>query len=159
MAMAHSVEMRPPFLDHRIIEYMGRVPARRKIPVLREKHLLKKVFEGILPEQVLNRPKHPYRAPIKESLWDAGTPGLRDLLSERAIRDAGLFDPGRVGHFVTKLEKTGPLGEFDGMALAGILSAQSVHRQFVADFRGASIPAVEPDVFVDRRTGSGRSDV
>ena len=50
VAMSHGVEIRPPFLDHRIIEFMGRVPAKWKIRGLNEKFILKSVFQDILPE-------------------------------------------------------------------------------------------------------------
>ena len=49
MAMANSVELRVPYLDHRIIEYMATVPSRFKIRGLNEKYLLKKVFNDLLP--------------------------------------------------------------------------------------------------------------
>ena len=70
MAMANSVELRVPYLDHRIIEYMSRVPSRFKIRGLNEKYLLKKVFNELLPQKILFRPKNPYRAPIRNSFFN-----------------------------------------------------------------------------------------
>ncbi|HBZ57450.1 MAG TPA: asparagine synthase (glutamine-hydrolyzing), partial [Syntrophobacteraceae bacterium] len=50
VAMAHSVEIRLPYLDYRLIEFMGRVPPKWKMPGLNEKFLLKKTFKGDLPK-------------------------------------------------------------------------------------------------------------
>ncbi|MGD8786255.1 MAG: asparagine synthase (glutamine-hydrolyzing), partial [Phycisphaerales bacterium] len=61
VAMAHSVEIRLPYLDPRVMEFMGRVPAKWKIMALSEKHILKKAFQNILPKEIVRRPKHPYR--------------------------------------------------------------------------------------------------
>jgi asparagine synthase (glutamine-hydrolysing) len=69
MAMAHALEIRLPYLDWRIMEYMAKVPSKWKVLGLNEKHLLKKVFAGTLPEKILNRSKHPYRAPVFASPW------------------------------------------------------------------------------------------
>ena len=66
--MAHSLEIRVPFLDHRLIEFMAKVPPIWKIMGINEKYLLKKFFRGILPETIVGRTKHPYRAPIQQSL-------------------------------------------------------------------------------------------
>src|ERR1035437_9360312 len=68
VAMAHSLEIRMPYLDYRLIEFMGKVPSYLKIRGLNEKFILKKIYKDILPQSILNRPKHPYRAPIKNSL-------------------------------------------------------------------------------------------
>jgi len=73
VAMAHSVEIRLPYLDYRLIEFMGRAPSTLKIRGMNEKYLLKKAFQGILPEAIVNRPKHPYRAPIGSSFFNGET--------------------------------------------------------------------------------------
>lgn len=126
MAMAHGVELRPPFLDHRIAEFMARVPPHMKIRGLREKHLLRKTLEPLLPAEISQRPKFPYRAPVVRSLLSAGgrSPIYRDLLSESSIKKAGIFDPKSVGLLVRKLERSPRHGEVDAMALAGIFSTQ-----------------------------------
>ena len=59
MAMANSVELRVPYLDHRIIEYMASVPSNLKIRGLNEKYLLKKMYKNILPKEIVYRAKNP----------------------------------------------------------------------------------------------------
>src|SRR5216117_3580438 len=67
MAMAHGVEARVPYLDHRLFEFAAALPARSKLRGLREKHILRRwaaeVAGGIVPPAVARRGKQPYRAP------------------------------------------------------------------------------------------------
>lgn len=136
MAMAHSVEGRYPFLDYRVVEFCNRLPARFKLRGLTEKYLLKTVSRQWLPKEVWQRPKRPYRAPIHRSFLNPETAGYyKELLSPREIRDAGFFKPAAVAQLIRKIEARGPVGETDDMALAGIVSTQLVHRQFVSRFR------------------------
>lgn len=152
VAMAHSVEIRLPFLDHRVVDFMARVPARWKILGLREKHLLKKAFDGVLPPRITARTKHPYRAPIGPSLLKGGGRDLvEEMLSERAIRESGLFDPDKVTRLLNKCVKLGSPGEVDSMGLVGILTAQMVHHRFVKDYPKPG-PCVRPTLVVDRRS-------
>jgi asparagine synthase (glutamine-hydrolysing) len=146
MAMAHSVEGRYPFLDYRVIEFCNRLPAELKLFGLREKYLLKKMAQEWLPKEILQRPKRPYRAPIHRSFFSNGaTPEyVFDLLSPRKIEETRLFNSGAVSQMVQKLVDGKRLGETDDMALAGILSSQLVHEQFVTGFRRSS-PVSEDD--------------
>ncbi len=153
VSMAHGVEVRPPYLDHRIIEFMGRIPAKWKIRGLNEKYILKKTFQEIVPEQIIDRPKHPYRAPIRESLFQGMRAGHEQFLSDRSLQETGLFDLSKVRTFIHKVRQTPHVSEVEGMALAGILSSQIVARQFIEQFPSESIKPLDPDVLIDRRPG------
>ena len=151
VAMAHSVEIRLPYLDKRIIEFMSRVPSKWKIRGMDEKHLLKRVFEGIVPETIRQRPKHPYRAPIGSMLTcGAASEPLREMLTESRLKAAGLFDSAKVNRLVQKVSKRTAPSEMDAMALAGILSTQILHEQFVAGFPARPIEPVRPNIVFDR---------
>ncbi len=152
VAMAHSVEIRLPFLDYRIIEFMGRVPSKWKIWGLGEKYLLKMVLKDVLPQEIVNRSKHPYRAPIRQSLLRDGNGDLADLLSERTVCEAGLFDPRKVELLHRKLRNSPQASEVDSMALAGIMSAHLVHRMFISKINAGGVPRCAPGIVVDRRT-------
>lgn len=76
MGMAHSVEGRYPFLDHRLIDFCSKLPWDHKIKGLNEKYLLKKMMEGRLPEKVVKRPKQAYRAPVASSLTSPRLPNI-----------------------------------------------------------------------------------
>jgi asparagine synthase (glutamine-hydrolysing) len=153
VAMAHSVEIRLPYLDPRILEFMGRVPSKWKVRGLDEKHILKKSFEGTLPPDITGRPKHPYRAPIKQALLHRkGTGYVKESLSERSLRRAGLFDCDKVARLVRKLEATDDPSEINGMALVGILTSQLIHHDFIEGFPGSHARHVKPCMVIDKRT-------
>ncbi len=155
MAMANSLEIRLPYLDPNVMEYMSRVPSKWKIYGLDEKHVLKRSFRGLLPDSIVGRNKHPYRAPISNSLLRPATAGYTDdLLSEDKLDSAGLFDPGKVQKLVELLRRPGGGTEVNNMALVGILSAQLVHDRFVANFPSAPGASGEPARLIDRRTPS-----
>ncbi|RME76555.1 MAG: asparagine synthase (glutamine-hydrolyzing) [Chloroflexi bacterium] len=136
MGMAHSVEGRFPFLDHRLIEFCNHLPPDLKLHGLTEKYLLRQLGRQFLPRAIFNRPKKPYRAPIAGAFFHPNAPDyVLDLLSPRQVRTAGLFNPVAVERLVKKVGRGIPLGETDEMALVGILSSQLVYRLFVADFR------------------------
>jgi len=158
MAMAHSVEGRFPFLDHRVVELCCQLAPGLKLRGLDEKRLLKRAARDLVPAEIGQRRKRPYRAPIHASFFVEGKPldWVAEALSAQAIEAAGCFDPGAVAMLAGKIERWGSLGETDDMALAGVLTTQLVHRQFVADFR-ARTPLNESDdvKIVQRRAPEG----
>jgi asparagine synthase (glutamine-hydrolysing) len=136
MAMAHSVEGRYPFLDHRLAEFCSTLPASVKLRGLKEKLLLRKAARRWLPDEIAERPKQAYRAPIHRSFSGAARPDyLADLLSPAGLADAGLFEPSAVEQLVGKVERGRHVSETDDMALAGIISCQLLHRLFIRDYR------------------------
>ena len=152
VAMAHSVEMRLPYLDRRLIEFMAQVPAKWKILGLDEKHILKRVFRNVLPAEVANRPKHPYRAPISKSLLNDKAGEYADqMLSQKCINEFGLFDSTKVTRLVQRLRSGSASSEVDNMALAGIFSTQILYHRFVDDFRARPDCTVDFKLLVDRR--------
>jgi len=136
VGMAHAVEGRFPFLDHRVVEFASRVPPHLRLNGLHEKYLLRRLARKWLPSEIWSRRKRPYRAPIHRSFFNPeGAPDyVLELLSPVCLQQAGLFKPEAVQGMIGKLTAGGRLGETDDMALAGILSAQLVWNQFVEDF-------------------------
>ncbi|HET7421368.1 MAG TPA: asparagine synthase (glutamine-hydrolyzing), partial [Candidatus Dormibacteraeota bacterium] len=74
--MAYSLEGRSPFLDHKVMEFMARVPASMKLRGGESKHLLKSALRGTLPDAVLDRPKMGFGAPLGQ--WLRGS--LKEML-------------------------------------------------------------------------------
>lgn len=152
MMMAHSVEGRFPFLDHRVVEFCNQLPAYFKLRVLKDKYLLRKVGQQWLPPEIAQRPKRPYRAPIHRCFYKGVAPEyVRELLSPNWLDASGLFNPIAVGQLLHKLEKGTSLGETEDMALAGIISSQLVHQQFVAGMCPVPALAEKDDVKVCRQ--------
>jgi asparagine synthase (glutamine-hydrolysing) len=143
MAMAHSVEGRFPFLDHRLAEFAAGIPPRLKMKALNEKYILKRATAAVVPATITQRSKQPYRAPDAQSFlgdgnrWACGG-YVDELLSPQRIRSDGIFDPDAVGHLLRKARQGRAIGVKDNMALVGILSTQLVIEQFIRDFRGWS---------------------
>lgn len=125
MAMAHGIEGRFPFLDHRLVEFAAKLPPEMKLKGLTEKHILREATKDLLPPAIGRRTKQPYRAPDSHSFSGAGALDyVRDALSEEAIAAGGLFN----AKAVTKLHekcRTRPASGFrDNAAFVGILSTQ-----------------------------------
>ena len=86
MSMAHSVEVRPPFLDHRLVEFAATLPASLKIRGSTQKFLLKELMSDKLPPAILKRkkmgfdiPAHQWlRGPLRKLLEEAVNSGLRE---------------------------------------------------------------------------------
>ena len=152
MAMANSVEIRLPYLDPNVVDFMAQVPGKWKILGLNEKHILKKAFKGILPDTITTRSKHPYRAPIAQSLLRGkAAESTAEMLCGKSVRDAGLFDVGKTERLLGKIKSTGTAGEIESMALVGILSSQLIQHQFVEEYTGEDFLPKSIDLMVDRR--------
>ncbi len=139
MAMAHSIEGRFPFLDHHVIEFCNQLPPDFKLRGLNEKHILKHAVRDLLPAEIWQRQKRPYRAPIHHSFFPEGRPldWVAEMLSSVKVEAAGCFNPLAVQVLLKKQARLGSLGEVDEMALAGILSTQLVHHHFIESFATA----------------------
>lgn len=134
VAMAASVEGRYPFLDHRLIEFANRLPARWKIRGLEEKHILRRAVGDWLPQRIARRTKQPYRAPDSECFYRDGKPldYVADALSPARIRDAGYFDASMVARLEEKCRTGAAIGFGDNVAFMTVLTTQLLHQHFVA---------------------------
>ena len=135
VAMAHSVESRFPFLDHRVIEFCNRLPAGIKMRALREKYILKKSMAGLLPAEITARTKQPYRAPDAKSFFPGTSPEyVMELLSARNLSETGYFDPKNTELLVRKCRGGNVPGFKDNMAVVFILSTLLLHDLFIRNF-------------------------
>ena len=136
MALAHSVEGRFPFLDHRLFELAAWLPERHKLCGLREKAMLKRWARGVVPPAVWRRAKQPYRAPDAPAFF--GT-AARDYVEERlspgALQDVGIFEPRAVAALVERCRRGLVRGARENQALIAILSTQLWHECFIAPTR------------------------
>jgi asparagine synthase (glutamine-hydrolysing) len=131
VAMANSIEGRFPYLDHRVIEFANRLPPSFKIRGMTEKYLLRRALADLLPPDIAQRTKQPYRSPDSQSFFFDGKPldYVADLLSPESIREAGYFDPMPVARLVEKCRLGRATGFADNQAFVGMLSTMLVHRQ------------------------------
>lgn len=152
MAMANSVEIRLPFLDHRLIELMSNVNPEFKINGLNEKFILKEVLKNRLPASIVNRPKNPYRAPIKRGLINADSELVEKYLSESELKKSGLFDTKKVDLFLKKMLRVERISEIDGMALIGLISTQIIYDKFINNFNNDLKDLHQFDLIFDNRS-------
>jgi asparagine synthase (glutamine-hydrolysing) len=93
MSMAHSVEARVPFLDHKLWEFCAGLPPRYKLKNRTEKYLLRRATRDILPEATCTRPKKGLASPYAYWLRSERLPDWAETaLSAEAIKKAGLFN-------------------------------------------------------------------
>jgi asparagine synthase (glutamine-hydrolysing) len=132
MAMAHSVEERYPFLDHRVGEFAAKLHPSLKMHVLNEKYLLKKAARGVVPPSVIMRSKQPYRAPDGTSFVNKPSVDyVEELLSPETLKNDGIFQPDPVTKLLSKFKSGRAVATKDDMALVGILSTQLLIHKFL----------------------------
>jgi asparagine synthase (glutamine-hydrolysing) len=100
MSMAHSLEVRPPFLDHRIVEFAATLPASLKIRGTQQKFVLKQLMRDKLPPSVLTRKKVGFDIPAHDWLRGPLRGLLIDTLQTGAHENAELFHPEIIHNFV-----------------------------------------------------------
>ncbi len=92
-SMAASLELRAPFLDTHVVEFAARLPWRLKLSLTRTKVLLKRALRGIVPEEILRRPKKGFGIPVAAWIRGPLRPLFEELYSDAELRRAGLFQP------------------------------------------------------------------
>jgi len=106
--MWFGIEGRSPLLDRRVVEAAFAIPDRYKLEEWKNKRLFRELLHGIIPEPVLNRPKHGFgvptaawlRGPLKKRLEELSEPGF--------LREQGLFEPKTVARWIKEHETGKP---------------------------------------------------
>lgn len=93
MSMAHSLEVRVPLLDHKLVEFMARLPSQYKLRRFTLKYLLKQTLRGLLPNEILDRPKAGFHVPVAHWIKSELKDLIGDYLSPMALKKQGYFDP------------------------------------------------------------------
>ena len=150
MTMAHSLEARPPLLDHRLVEFAATVPARFRLRDGTTKYLFKQAMRGLLPDDIIDRPKHGFAVPMAR--WFRGELAgfARDLLLSDTCRQRGIFEP----RYIARLLQMNDRGRNLDLQLWTLLSFELWCRRFLdtparpathnlrAAHRPESLPAV-----------------
>jgi asparagine synthase (glutamine-hydrolysing) len=92
MSMANSLEMRSPLLDHRLIEFAQTIPASLKLRGPETKYILKRAAAGLIPEEIINRPKQGFDVPIRRWFNHELREMLNDTLNDSRARERGDFN-------------------------------------------------------------------
>ena len=91
MSMVHSLEARVPFLDHHLLEFAARIPARLKLRRMERKHVLKRAVKDLLPPSFLQRRKMGFSAPLAVWFRNELRDFVEDTLSEAELASSGVF--------------------------------------------------------------------
>jgi asparagine synthase (glutamine-hydrolysing) len=105
MSMAHGVEVRVPLLDLDLVNYAVHLPPGEKQNHTQSKSGFKNAMKPFLPEEVVNRPKTGFGAPMRRWIREDLREMVRDILSERALRQRGLFDSRAVEDLINRNER------------------------------------------------------
>jgi asparagine synthase (glutamine-hydrolysing) len=127
MAMACGVEVRLPFLDPDLIAFSERLEDARKISGPAGKHVLRRSLQGVLPDEILTRPKAGFGLPLRQLLHGVYGERLRELARSGRLDATGLFS----GEGAVALLNADKRGEIDAAyPLLAILCLESWVRQF-----------------------------
>jgi asparagine synthase (glutamine-hydrolysing) len=127
-SMAVSLEARVPLLDHKLIEFVTRIPANVKMVGLETKHLFKEAVADLVPAEILNRPKQGFGVPIQQWINRQLRDRIRDTLNDPRTVQRGYV----AGEHVDLLLREHERGRRDhSMALWSLLMLELWHRNFV----------------------------
>ncbi len=108
LSMAHSIESRLPFLDHRLVEFVFHLPAHFKLRGSESKVILREAMRGIAPENILNRKdKVGFIAPVARWIRNSMDLGVRPLLLSKRCKERDIFEIRRLEKILDKQQQRG----------------------------------------------------
>ena len=135
MTMAHSVEARPPLLDHHLVEFAATIPASMRLRDGTTKYLFKKAMRGVLPDHIIDRRKQGFAVPLSQWLRADLAVFARDVLLSPSAARRGVFNQ----PYVERLLALHDRGRDLDLQLWTILSVELWCRRFLD--RTAAMPA------------------
>jgi asparagine synthase (glutamine-hydrolysing) len=146
VGMAHGIEGRFPFLDHRVFANSVATRPQDKLAGLHEKIAVRRVAAEVVPPIVAQRPKQPYRAPEAAAFFANEPEWVTERLSAEAVRSVGIYDERAVAGLVRRCRAGRATGFRENMALMGVLSTQVWHETFVGGAQRFAEEREEPRV-------------
>jgi len=107
MALANSVEARYPFLDVKLVEFAREIPPYLKLNDFTEKYIIRRVAEGVIPSEIIDREKYAFHAPGSSYLLRRNIEWINDLLSFGRVKRQGYFNPQVVENLKAKYSQDG----------------------------------------------------
>ena len=150
MTMATAVELRVPFLDHKLLEYLATIPDSLKVRGNQGKWILRQAMGNVLPPSILHRAKKGFPVPVLSWLRHDMRDFVRDTLLSRDSACTKFFDPQAIEEIVGLQEK----GKFTGyQEVWSLLIFESWHKQFIdndTSAHGSAQHRVEVDTYAGR---------
>ena len=110
MTMAHSIEARPPLLDHKLVEFAARIPPELQLRHGATKALFKRAMRGILPAETIDRPKRGFAIPLGRWFQEGLEGFVQDLLLSETSRCRDVFDRAQLRRLVERQDPRESLG-------------------------------------------------
>ena len=131
MSLLNSLEVRSPFLDHELVEYVMSLPSEYKINRHERKRILKDACRDLLPAEIFTRRKQGFEVPLLK--WFRGDlRGMIDeLLDEKFLKEQNLFNPEEVKNIRKQLHSSDP-GD-SAARIWGLIVFQSWYKKFLVD--------------------------
>jgi asparagine synthase (glutamine-hydrolysing) len=130
MSMAVSLEARAPLLDHKLIEFVGRIPAHLKLRDGETKHIFKRAIADFVPAEILHRAKQGFGVPVQQWINEQLREQMRDTLTDTRARSRGYAEPRYVAQLLGEHER----GRRDHAApLWALFMLELWHRVFIDD--------------------------
>jgi len=134
MSMAVSLEARAPLLDHKLIEFVARIPASLKMKGLDTKLIFKHAISDVVPAEILDRPKQGFGLPLQEWINEQLRDRVRETLTEQRTRERGYFN----AHYINRLLSEHERGRRDhSNALWALLMLELWHRTYMDGSHGS----------------------
>ncbi|MDX8407924.1 MAG: asparagine synthase (glutamine-hydrolyzing) [Mariprofundaceae bacterium] len=108
MSMAHSLEVRVPLLDYRLVDFAAKLPADYLIDGNGRKKILRDAFRPILPESLYHRPKKGFEVPLRKWLIGPLNTQLQHWSGPAWLEEQGIFNAGYVQRMIRKLHSNNP---------------------------------------------------
>jgi asparagine synthase (glutamine-hydrolysing) len=127
MSMAHSLEVRVPFLDHVLAEFLASVPSDLKLRGREDKHLLRKALQPLVPEQIHRRKKHGFPVPLERWMREGFAETVERALVPSRLNELGYWNE----EFVGRLKRRNPANIFVRRQLLTLVMFDLWHRVFI----------------------------
>lgn len=108
MSMLHGLEVRPPFLDHELVDFVMQLPADYKIQPGNRKRILKDAFRDLLPAEIFTRKKQGFEVPLLKWFRTDLRGMIDELLDEKFLKEQNLFNPEAVKELRKQLHSSNP---------------------------------------------------
>ena len=105
MSMAVSLEARVPLLDHKLVEFVNRMPASLKMRGKESKHIFKRAVKDLVPDEILNRPKQGFGVPIADWINKELSSRIHDTFRDPITRQRGYVNPEYVDTLLEEHER------------------------------------------------------
>jgi asparagine synthase (glutamine-hydrolysing) len=127
MTMANSIELRVPFLDHKVLEFAAALPANYKIRGWTTKYLAKRALSGRVPNEILSRPKTGFPVPYESWMRNGLRSWVQDVLLDRRTTNRGYFKKTAIEDLLNKDNTGGGYSK----EIFSLLALEQWHRMFL----------------------------